>query len=213
MSRGTASCPDWAALVAARDGGSSPAGFAGAEAGGAILTEVAWREALAHLATCGACRPAALGADPTLLFQSLPRIELAADDVAAMRQRVAAMRRAQRVTAERRLGHLARVAAGVSRVGRRGRGLAAAVLLAAVSGGLWLGLPASTPAGTAPTTATEAVPTMPFREPAGRPGAILPSAAEPVFMDLSSPRAADVYRVGRGGGLQVVMVVDETLDV
>jgi hypothetical protein len=31
-------------------------------------------------------------------------------------------------------------------------------------------------------------------------------------MDLSLPASADVYRVG-SGGLQVVMVVDERLDV
>lgn len=205
MSRRNGSCPDWRALVAARDEASTTGAPDDAS------RDAAWRQALAHLATCRGCRPAALAAEPTLLFQSLPRIDVTTDDLLAMRQAVAAMRRAERVSPEPRSGRLARVAAGVSGLGRRGRGLAAAGLLAAASGGLWLALPAPTPIGAPPTAVTESTQPVPIAEPAGP--SLLPSAAEPVFMDLSSPRAADVYRVGRGGGLQVVMVVDETLDV
>jgi hypothetical protein len=189
------SCPDWPALVAARDA---------ALADGAA--EAAWVEALDHLDGCAACRRPALATDPTLLFRSLPRVEVNAAEVASMRQAVASMRRAQRVTPEPPRRRFARTAARLAALGRHGRGLAAAALLAATAGGLWLGLPLGERAVEPPAaTAGETVPAAPPAEGA-------PAANEPVFMDLARPHAADVYRVG-SGGLQVVMVVDETLDV
>jgi hypothetical protein len=190
-----AACPDWRALAAARDAGL----------GRDAAAEAAWDEALVHLDGCGACRRGALAADPTLLFRALPRVEVAASEAAAMRQAVASMRRARRVAAPPR--RLARAAARVSLLGRRARGLAAAALLAAASGGLWAALPRGEapidPAAAVGVTAPGAAHPWP---------AATPAADEPVFMDLARPGAADVYRVG-SGAVQVVMVVDETLDV
>lgn len=202
----TVACPDWTALVAARDAG---------ERG-----EAAWRQALVHLDACDGCRRNALAAEPTLLFRALPRVEVASSEAAAMRDAVASMRRARRVAPEPRLGGVARAAARVSgsrraasALGRRARGLAAAGLLAAASGGLWMALPATDPATagqTAPAAAAEETAPPALRR--ALPTNAAPSLGEPDFMDLSLPRSADVYRVGNGG-LQVVMVVDERLDV
>lgn len=200
-------CPDWAALVAARE--------AGGERG-----EAAWRQALVHLDACDGCRRDALAAEPTLLFRALPRVEVARSEAAAMRDAVASMRRARRVAPEPRLGPVARASARISGrrrpvevLGRRARGLAAAGLLAAASGGLWMALPAAdqttAPQATPVAAASEAEPPALRR---AKPANAAPSLAEPDFMDLSLPRSADVYRVGNGG-LQVVMVVDERLDV
>jgi hypothetical protein len=194
-------CPDWTALVAGRD----TAGERG---------EAAWRQALVHLDACPGCRRSALAAEPTLLFRALPRVEVAGSEAAAMRDAVASMRRARRVAPE---SPLARAAARVSArrlpaspLGRRGRGLAAAALLAAASGGLWAALPAADPPPAAATAAPGEAESPALRR--ALPANAAPSLAEPDFMDLSLPRSADVYRVGNGG-LQVVMVVDERLDV
>ena len=194
-----ASCPSWPALVAARDAGL----------GDDAAAEAAWLDALAHLDGCGRCRRPALAADPSLVFRALPRVEVGAADVAAMRQAVASMRRAQRVAPEPPRSRVVRTAARWSALGRRGRGFAAVVVLAAASGGLWLALPDAerpldagvTAAGGAATSSSPSLEVAPA-----------PAPSEPVFMDLARPHAADVYRVG-SGGLQVVMVVDETLDV
>lgn len=207
-----ATCPDWAALVASREAGGDRA-------------EAEWRQALSHLDACDGCRRPALSADPTLLFRSLPRVEVAALEAAAMRQAVASMRRARRVAPAPPAGRLARALTAISArgrsaaaVGRRTRHLAAAALLAAASGGLWVALPTIDPAAApdvAPAASREAAPTSPKAAPTGRtalPADAATSAGEPVFMDLSLPSSADVYRVG-SGGLQVVMVVDERLDV
>ena len=192
-------CPDWLALAAARE-----AGLGRDEA-----AEAAWSEAVAHLDGCPGCRRPALAADPTLLFRTLPRVEVPASEAAAMRQAVASMRRARRVAPEPPRGRFARTAAAVSSLRRRGRGLAAAALLAAVSGGLWLGLPGSdrTVEPAVPSVAAEQAPAAGTALPRATP-----AADEPVFMDLARPGAADVYRLG-SGSMQVVMVVDETLDV
>jgi hypothetical protein len=204
--RPATTCPDWVALAAARD--------AGDERG-----ETGWRHALVHLDSCGGCRRRALAADPTLVFRSLPRVEVPPSEAAAMREAVASMRRAQRVAPEptggigRVFGRVAASRTVAAALGRRARGLAAAGLLAAASGGLWVALPAADQAApeAVPAASEAARSTAP---PAGHvlPQHAAPSAAEPVFMDLSLPRSADVYRVGNGG-LQVVMVVDERLDV
>jgi hypothetical protein len=91
------SCPDWKGLTAWRHvrdtrdtrDGEEPAGY---------------REALAHLdGGCALCRRQALAADPTLMFRAVPVMEIPAaqeiDEVAAMRQAVAAMRTASRMEA------------------------------------------------------------------------------------------------------------------
>ena len=104
------SCPSWHDLVKSRhvSGGSR---------------EDAWRDALAHLDDCDRCRPEALAADPTLLFRRLPAPEVSDRDVAAMRERVAVLRRARELEAvgsrdSRRLpSSWGRVAAAVLVVG------------------------------------------------------------------------------------------------
>ncbi|HKV12925.1 MAG TPA: hypothetical protein VJ725_32590 [Thermoanaerobaculia bacterium] len=84
------SCPDWSALAAHRNGpkGVEPEG---------------WTEALAHFDSCGICRRQALAADPTLVFRRMPVPELSPvqemDEVAAVRQAVAALRTASRLDA------------------------------------------------------------------------------------------------------------------
>lgn len=79
------SCPDWKALVRAREaGGDDPPG---------------WRRSLEHLAGCESCRGEALEADPTLLFQHLPEVRVGAGEVAAMRDAVATLVRARRLAA------------------------------------------------------------------------------------------------------------------
>ena len=84
-------CPDWRRLNPAdRDAPSTPHAAA------------RWREALRHLdGGCPHCRHEALAADPTLIFRRLPATELdsaqEAEEVAAARLAVAAMRTASRL--------------------------------------------------------------------------------------------------------------------
>ena len=194
------SCPDWPALVARRDGGDEPP---------------AWREAMVHLDACGDCRDAALAADPTLVFRRLRHaaVEPAAD-VDSMRQAVAALRRASRVTA---------VEAGVEpgsprrrAAGHRLRQAAAALLLTAAGFGAWFlgqGEPAH-PAAQSAVAAAAAEPwsAAPLATATRAPRSAEELASRPVFEGLSTPRAADVYQLGEED-LLVVMVVDETLDI
>jgi hypothetical protein len=72
-------CPDWQLLAARRD--TDPA------------AEVEWERALVHLQSCGLCYETALRAEPTLLFRQLPAFAAGADEVADMKQAVAALRR------------------------------------------------------------------------------------------------------------------------
>jgi hypothetical protein len=108
-------------------------------------------------------------------------------------------------------------AAAVSRRAHRLRRLAAAVALAAASGGLWLVLPhQGDEPMTAPAATTSVAPAAARTPPAWRPyegetGSASGSAA-PKFLDLAAPHAADLYQAG-GDEMPVVMVVDETLDV
>jgi hypothetical protein len=84
-------CPDWRRLDPAdRDAPNAPHAAA------------RWREALRHLDSgCPRCRQEALAADPTLIFRRLPAPELdaaqEAEEVAAARLAVAAMRTASRL--------------------------------------------------------------------------------------------------------------------
>jgi hypothetical protein len=188
-------CPDWSRRVAERDAGREGEG---------------WREALAHLDGCPDCRHRALAADPTLVFRALPRPELAGGEVAAMRQSVAALRRADRVAPASPLARAARplrrVAAAASRNGRRLRRFAAVATLALASTGLWLALPEESPVpGSAPTAVL----------PTPESGAPLPAPAtwrreKPAFVDdLTTPGEADLFAVGP----ETMMVFDPTLDV
>ncbi len=78
------SCPDWRALVAARD----------ADPGGDLP---AWSEARRHLADCGRCRRLALAADPLLVFARLPERTVTPGEIASMQSAVASLVRASRV--------------------------------------------------------------------------------------------------------------------
>jgi hypothetical protein len=87
------SCPNWSALSAHRNDrrATEPEG---------------WTEALAHFDSCSVCRRQALAADPTLVFRRMPVVEPTPaqelDEVAAVRQAVAAMRTASRLDARPR---------------------------------------------------------------------------------------------------------------
>jgi len=92
----TASCPDWRALTAHRNDPRAP-------------EPEGWDDALAHFDGCGRCRPAALAADPSLLFrrlrESAPMAGSTAggdEDVLAIRQGVAALRAGRRLDDDRR---------------------------------------------------------------------------------------------------------------
>lgn len=108
-------CPDWTTLVARRDGDP----HAGEEA---------WARALAHLDDCPHCRDAAVAAEPTVIFRHLPAPEVGADDVAAMQQAVAAMRRPATVGRHRPIPRRHRVR-GWQKVAAVAAVLVAAVLL------------------------------------------------------------------------------------
>jgi hypothetical protein len=208
-----ARCPDWPQLVARREAGApEPAG---------------WDAAVAHLDGCEGCRDAALAADPSLVFRRLRRVDAGAVDVESMRQAVASLRRASRVTAveagsEATLEAPARSRGGRLRraVGHHLRHLAAALLLAAAGLGAWLAVddepvpPAAVAVrqAAAPAGAAALRPLPPEPTVFGPPTSADELASRPVVEGLSRPRAADVYQLGEED-LLVVMVVDETLDI
>jgi len=212
----TPACPDWRALVARPDAGR-PTG----------RDDTAWESAMAHLDGCGACRESALAADPTLVFRRLRGAgasAAAAADAESMRQAVASLRRASRVTAvESGAGDALEAPAGgrLRRVaGPRLRRAAAALLLAAAGVGVWFA-GQDEPVQPAASARHAAAPAASFAEPwaaltapsaTSAPRSAEELASQPVFEGLSKPRAADVYQLGEED-LLVVMVVDETLDI
>jgi len=76
-------CPDWRSLRSRRD-----------------LDPEAWEIGLEHFDGCDRCRDRALAEEPTLMFRRLPAPGVGADEVAAMKQAVAVLRR----SSERRSG-------------------------------------------------------------------------------------------------------------
>ncbi len=167
-----ASCPDWRRLAAARDADrTDPAG---------------WDEAIRHLDACPHCRPAALAADPLLVFRHLPAPALAADEAEAMRLRVAALVSASRLAPSRRPLPARQLAA------------AAVVVVALFVGG---NVPqSSAPAGSSGGVTIAAVPAL---DPA--------LAAEPLLEELDRP--FDHVVQWNGDDLSVVLVVDGRLGV
>lgn len=117
---------DWRSLVAQRDeSGENPAD---------------WDAAMAHIDACDPCRREALMADPSLVFRRLPRVESSAAEVESMRQAVASLRRASRVTAVE--ADVARAEPALRpRVRARLRHAAAAVLLTVAGLGAWMAGP------------------------------------------------------------------------
>jgi hypothetical protein len=171
------SCPDWSALAAHRNDrrAAEPEG---------------WTEALAHFDSCSVCRRQALAADPTLVFRRMPVVEPTPaqelDEVAAVRQAVAAMRTASRLEA---LDTRPRPVSAFFGSKRGWKRWAAAAVLAVASLSL----------GRDPGTI--------FQQPE-MSGADLP----PVVEGLDDLPDARVYQVGEGDFL-LTMIVDESLDV
>ena len=69
-------CPDWRSLADHRD-----------------LEPQAWDEALHHFDGCRHCRDEALAVEPTLMFRHLPAPKVDRDEITAMKQAVATLRR------------------------------------------------------------------------------------------------------------------------
>ena len=200
------SCPDWGRLAAHRLDPqlAEPAG---------------WEESLAHLDGCADCRRRALAADPTLVFRRLAGAGEAAAatagaDAEAMREAVAAMRRASRLLpagSRRPLPATVRRLAGTA--GRGWTRAAAAVLF--IAGLLALG-PTAPPATAGDPVAAVDLAAAPVSTAPAAGVALVGTAdalaRQPVFEGLDRPRDAHVYQLD-GDGLVVVMIVDETLDV
>jgi hypothetical protein len=173
------SCPDWKALATARD--RSP------------LEPAGWDGALAHFdGGCAECRRLALAADPTLAFRRLPALTVAADEVEAMRLRVATLRSAAAVgeRSHRRLPSWRLAAA------------AAVAALAVLAGG---NPPAVTPLHTAPVSSTARVPAAASQALAAE------LASEPLLEGLDKP--VDQVVQWNGDDLSVILVVDQRLGV
>ena len=180
MSAVVQGCPDWRRLTAARD--ASPEEPPG------------WEEALRHLGDCPSCRHAAVEADPLLAFRRLPAPTLAADEVEAMRLRVAALRGAARVVPP---AAGARPLRPLRALPLRQLAAAVLVLLAVLAGG----------SGARHQPAAARVAAV---VPAGAPlDAAL--ASEPVLDELDQP--FDHVVQWNGDDLSVVLVVDERLGV
>jgi hypothetical protein len=184
------SCPSWRALLAEREAlGEDPRGFA---------------EALAHLDGCPACRRETLALDPLLAFRRLPALAVSASDVEAMRQAVAAMRRASRVPGEAAGGAplggrpIAGRRAGWLPDGARswGRAAAAVALLAL---GLTLGPGRPVPE---PPSGEASTPSRQVQE-------ALFQASFVEDLDLADAR---IYQVD-SAEMQVVMIVHPSLDL
>jgi len=175
MNASRSACPDWPALVATRDAvpESDPAG---------------WSAACEHLRHCRDCRPAALAADPTLLFLDLgPRVETSAAEVAAMGRQVADWVRLEgRRSAPRHPVVGFKIAAGL--------------LLAA--GSLWLQPQMASRSGRLAFTPRPAARVV---------AAAVERASQPLLDDLGLPQARIIEL--RSQGMDVVMVVDASLDV
>ena len=175
----TMTCPDWRRLTAARD--ASPADPLG------------WEEALVHLEGCASCRRAAVEADPTLIFRRLPPLAVGADEVEAMRLRVAALRGARAVARPAAARLLPR------RLAWQPVAAAAALAVAMLAGDH---APGGAPgAGAARAAASRAMPP--------ELGAEL--AAQPLLEELDQPY--DHVVQWNAEDVSVVLVVDERLDV
>ncbi len=176
-------CPDWTLLLGHRSRRGD-----GEPAG--------WRDALAHLEVCAGCRRQAVALDSTLAFRALPAPEPRAGDIERMREAVRAVLRS---------GDAARRGRRSS-VLRRGA-TAAALALAA------LALEPARAPRDAPAPRAEAVVARGTVLPARKavPTTLAMPEVVPLVEGLDRP-GARVYEL-RQGGLAVVMVVDESLDL
>lgn len=184
-------CPDWRALVAARD--AEPA---------ADLP--AWAAARRHAAQCSLCRGEALAADPLLLFSRLPKpAPAAADEIADMQAAVASLVRASRVAQSDPVtrGRNGAVAAspGTRTVTRFAAALGVCSLLALS------GAPRTHPPGLGTLAAAGSL-------LAGAEAVVDEERAmQSVVEELDRP-GARIYELPQAG-MAVVMIVDASLDV
>jgi hypothetical protein len=206
-------CPDWATLVAHRYAAPPLFGEAAAAA-----PPDDWDAAVAHLESCSRCRPAALAADPSLMFVTLepPRVDDA--DVAAMCEAVRGMVRAsnvQRREAAQRSSSRAETGAA--------RRFVRALPAVRLSTGAWRGLAAAGLTAAALLVAPALVPTPPDAPAAlasvGPRPVLAPTAldavtlaAEPLVEQLDRPTAT-VYYAEQSDDMAVVMIIDPSLDV
>ncbi len=206
------SCPDWRHLVDRRDAGTGEG--------------PAWVEARAHLAACPRCREEALAADPTLIFHRLQAPAVSPADVAAMKQGVAALIRASRVSAPpASVGtfggtfHSRPAARGLWRSAPRWARLGAAAALL-VAGGLQapvareLAHRSSLAGGAASAAGAGDGGLLETALPgwgAARPFPAALAATGSTLEDLDLPDAR-IYEVA-SEGMQVVMIVDPSLDL
>ena len=191
-------CPDWRALVAARD--AEPA---------ADLP--AWAEARRHAAQCGRCREEALRADPLLLFSRLPERRVMPGEIGDMQSAVAALVRAGRIAQGAQGAQGAQTAKGGTRSALRAAGsrLFSVTRVAAALGVCSLlalsGAPRSRPAGLGAFAATGS--------PQSGPGAFAGEipALDSIVEELDRP-GARIYELPQSD-MAVVMIVDASLDV
>jgi hypothetical protein len=197
------------------------------------LDTARWQAALGHLDSgCRACWQQALAADPTLIFRRLPAAVLSpateADEVAAARLAVAAMRTASRNRAHPVRGALASLATSGRDLhafhGAKRWALAASLTALALLCGSdrpWHPLaPALRALSTSATPASLAAQPRPFgwAHAAGPvPNAAIPAmpaipAADRSSIEGLSRPGARVYQID-GPQMSVVMIVDEKLDV
>jgi len=183
-------CPDWRALVAARDAEPS-----------ADLP--AWAEARRHAAQCSCCRGEALAADPLLLFSRLPEPAVSAHEIAEMQASVASLVRASRVAQGDPLtpGRSAAVAesTGTRSVTRFAAALGVCSLLALS------GTPRTHPSALGTLAAAGSL--------LAGPAAVVEDARtmQSVVEELDRP-GARIYELPQAG-MAVVMIVDASLDV
>ena len=235
------SCPDWRRL----DRLGRPDLAADGMPGTASAVAARWQEALRHLdGGCARCWQEALAVDPTLVFRRLPAVELPpaqeADEVAAARLAVAAMRTASRRPARATQQHLRWVvAAGLTAMAlffgaeHGWRGPAAGRLPAPLAANGASAANAASATNVASATAgsgalgaagardSQGAPGSPGREIAGAGWAVTPvslpsratatAASRPSIEGLSRPEAR-VYQLD-SPHMSVVMIVDSKLDV
>lgn len=182
-------CPDWRALVAARD----------AEPAADPLT---WSQARRHAAECSRCRGEALAADPLLLFARLPERTVAPQEITAMQAGVASLIRAGRVV-EVRLPEGSDARSLRERAFRRIAAVLGVCSLLALSGA-----PRTRSAGPGDFAGVGGIDGLGVALEAQVEGAPpLPSVVEELYRP-----GARIYELPQAG-MAVVMIVDASLDV
>lgn len=194
-------CPDWRALVAARD--AHPA-----------AESPLWAEARRHAGRCSRCREAALAADPLLVFARLPERQVSAGEIGDMQAAVAALVRAGRVgqgsdpgLPGRRSSRRAGVAGAAGVIGLLPVARLSVFRIAAALGICSLlalsGTPRFHPAALGPLAAATRA------EPEALASEALPVGS--VVEELDRP-GARIYELPQSD-MAVVMIVDASLDV